>query len=212
MRRISIAWALSLTLTLTMACAGAATADPAIRVEINSGVVSLRLDGAFPGAWYRVFRAGGAVVEFAPLTTSNVLCTGDCFVQDAAALAGRSYLYRFDMLLPSGALASYGPYFVTVPDRALAARLSPNPGGGPARIELSVPGAPVDGAVRADVRIVDLQGRSVRTLLRGDLRRGVTSIGWDGRGDGGRALPGGIYFLSLQSALGRSTTRIIRLP
>ena len=203
---------LAIAFVVLMCCCATAYADPVIRVEIHAGVVNLRLDGSYPGAWYRVFRAGGAVVEFAPLSTSNVLCTGDCIVQDAAALPGRSYQYRFDMLLPSGALASYGPYLVRIPDRTLGALLSPNPGGGPGRVELSIPGAAVDGRVSADVRIIDLQGRSVRTLLHGDVGRGVTSIAWDGRGDGGRALPGGIYFLSLHSALGHSTSRIIRLP
>jgi hypothetical protein len=209
MRRMPLAYALLVAVTLVFAVP--ALADPALRVDATASGVVLRLDGTYPGAWYRVFRAGAAA-EFAPLSASNVLCTGDCLVQDSAALPGRSYRYRFDLLLPSGDLASYGPYLVTVPDRVLAVRLSPNPGGGPARIELSVPGASANGAVRADVRIVDLQGRTVRTLLQGTLARGVTSLAWDGRGDGGRTLAGGIYFLSVRSTLGNSATRIIRLP
>lgn len=210
MRRLTVRCVLALALTLV--CAGAALADPRIAVDFHGVGVLLRLDGSYPGAWYRVFRSGGTNTEFAPLTTSNVLCTGECIVPDEAALPGRTYQYRFDLLLPSGALASYGPYLVTIPDRALGARVSPNPGGGPARIELSVPGAAADGLVSAEVRIIDLQGRSARTLFRGEITRGASSIAWDGRGDGGRVLPGGIYFLSFQSALGRSTTRIIRLP
>jgi hypothetical protein len=201
---------LAAAIFMSVITAGAG-ADPGLRVDYTAGGVLLRLDGAYPGAWYRVFRSGGVTSEFAPLTSSNVLCTGECFVQDEAALPGRSYQYRFDLLLPGGP-ASYGPYLVTVPDRALAARLSPNPGGGTARVELSVPGAAADGPVPADVRIVDLAGRSVRTLLHGPLQRGVTSIAWDGRADGGRALRGGIYFLSVRSALGLTATRIVRLP
>ena len=192
---------------------GVSDADPRIAVEFSPAGVILRLDGSYAGAYYRVFRSiDPAVPAFAPLTEANVLCTGDCIVQDGGVKPGRSYQYMFDFVLPSGAQVSYGPYLVRVPERPLAARLSPNPGGGPARVELVVPGARADGAAQAEARIVDLQGRSVRVLFRGALARGVTSLTWDGRADSGRRLEAGLYFLRFDSPLGHASARIIRLP
>jgi len=51
----------------------------------------------------------------------------------------------------------------------------------------------------ATVDVLDLQGRVVRTLHRGDLPRGETSLEWDGRDDAGRAVASGTYLARLRA-------------
>jgi hypothetical protein len=40
----------------------------------------------------------------------------------------------------------------------------------------------------------------------------VYSLTWDGNDDGGRAVPGGVYFYRLDAGREARTTRVVRLP
>ncbi|MCB1184235.1 Omp28-related outer membrane protein [bacterium] len=51
-----------------------------------------------------------------------------------------------------------------------------------------------DGGAPVALRIYDLQGRLVRTLVDRPRTAGEHGVVWDGRDDGGRALPSGTYF------------------
>ena len=201
---------LAATLLLTLA-SGTALANPGVRVEYLNGGIQVLLDGAYPGATYRVYRADGAGGAYTALMSTSALCTGDCLVQDVNTAPGQDYRYRFDLTLADGSFVSYGPYLVSIPNHAFRATISPNPGRGPAQVELSVPGGARDLGVAADARILDLQGRSIRVLLHGPLARGVTTVRWDGRAEGGRSVGAGVYFLSFSSTLGRSISRIVRV-
>jgi hypothetical protein len=206
MRRILLS-----TFIVMAALAGAAFANPGIRVTYLDGGVQLRLDGSYAGATYTVYRAGSPAGDYTAVTGSELLCLGECLVQDSDTVPGQTYQYRFDLALSSGQFVSYGPYAVSIPARPFRAVVSPNPSGGVSRVELSVPGGSREIPIDADARIVDLQGRSVRLLLHGTLARGVTSLSWNGRDDNGQRLRAGVYYLRFTSALGRSTTRIVRL-
>jgi hypothetical protein len=77
------------------------------------------------------------------------------------------------------------------PGRAmLAARPNPTRGGG--RIVFDIPAAG-----HASLRVFDLEGAVVRTLIDGPMPAGPGSITWDGRNDRGKALPSGVYFYRL---------------
>jgi flagellar hook assembly protein FlgD len=47
------------------------------------------------------------------------------------------------------------------------------------------------------VEVLDLQGRRVRTLLRGDLAAGPAVITWNGLDEAGRPVPSGTYLARL---------------
>ena len=49
-----------------------------------------------------------------------------------------------------------------------------------------------------EVAIFDATGRQVRELYTGPSRTGALHLGWDGRGMGGEALPGGVYLCRVQ--------------
>ena len=52
-------------------------------------------------------------------------------------------------------------------------------------------------SAQVSLRVFDVQGRTVRTLLNSYLSSGPRVISWDGRDDRGRLLPSGTYFLRL---------------
>ena len=206
MRKCVSLWLLLLTLA-----SGPASGDPRILVDYRNDILRVTLDGSFAGSTYRVSRANALETQFAQLSDQSALCTGDCFVTDLTAVPGKTYLCRFDLDTPSGAAVTYGPYAVTVPNAPLAARISPNPFHAGARVDLALPGSRrLDAPLRSEARVLDLQGRTVRTLYRGLLARGITSIAWDGHADSGRRLDAGVYFLRVSTPLGNSTVRIVR--
>jgi sugar lactone lactonase YvrE len=64
---------------------------------------------------------------------------------------------------------------------------------------------------RAQVRIYDIQGRWVRTLVDGETPAGAHAVEWDGRDDGGRVLPAGTYFFRLDANLATRTSKVLIL-
>lgn len=201
-----------LSLLLAVLAGPPAAAEPGITVRYGDELLRVTLDGSYAGVYYQVWRSGEYAGEYDPLSSQLTLCTGDCYLSDLEAVPGRTYYYRFDLFPPGGAPVSYGPYAVTVPDTPVGARVWPNPSGGVARIDLSLPGsARRDDPLRVDARLLDVQGRTVRTLHAGPLGRGVTSLSWDGRGDSGQPVGAGLYFLRLTTPLGSSTTRVVRI-
>ena len=62
----------------------------------------------------------------------------------------------------------------------------------------------------ASVRVYDVAGRSVRTLVTGVQPAGERVIAWDGRDDSGAHLGAGVYMLRLDAG-GHQETRVLRL-
>ena len=63
----------------------------------------------------------------------------------------------------------------------------------------------------AEVRMIDLAGRQVRTLQRGTLEAGRQVITWDGRDDGGRNVANGVYFLVSRTGGQESKLKLVVL-
>lgn len=82
----------------------------------------------------------------------------------------------------------------------------PNPFRGLTRFDYSLAeGGP------AELRVFDVSGRSVRSLLRGMLDAGTHRAEWDGRDDHGRVVPSGVYLARLETARGIESERVIHL-
>lgn len=205
---------LALSATAVALAASLAWADPGIRVSYPSGVTRVELEGSWARSEYTVSRAASADAPATRITALNALCLGACFVEDVTAEPGQTYWYRFDLVLPDGNLARFGPYAVTVP-AALAARVGvgvfPNPARGAQSIELFLAGRPGDAPVPARVDVFDAGGRRVRALLSRSLASGATRIVWDGADDGGRRVAPGAYLMQFATPKGVRTARLLRI-
>lgn len=88
-------------------------------------------------------------------------------------------------------------------------RLSPNPiagiSSGGAVVEYAIPRAGL-----ASIRLYDVRGALVHTLVEAPTDPGVHRLDWDGRDAAGRTLPAGLYFIRLQAS-GRSEVRKVVL-
>lgn len=70
---------------------------------------------------------------------------------------------------------------------------APNPFNPSTRISYRLP----DGGAQVALRIYDLSGHMVRTLVDGQRAGGDQAVMWDGRSDDGRIAPGGVYVCRL---------------
>jgi hypothetical protein len=91
-------------------------------------------------------------------------------------------------------------------ERATLAKVFPNPFNPSTTIEFSVPSAGP-----ALVRIFDVQGKAVATVVKESLSAGVYRVRWDGTSDEGRALSSGVYFARLESPGGRDSKRLLMI-
>jgi len=92
--------------------------------------------------------------------------------------------------------------------RVLSFRNRPNPFQSATQIDVGVAGHPPNGSWR--VRIYDLSGRLVRTLLDGAPWRSTT-VAWDGTTNGGARAASGVYYYRLESSHLQATRRLILL-
>jgi hypothetical protein len=84
---------------------------------------------------------------------------------------------------------------------------SPNPSRNSAHVAFTLPRAD-----HAQLRVLDLGGRVVRTLAEGDFTAGLHESTWDGRDIAGAVAPAGIYFASLEVDGHREARRLVRMP
>ena len=91
-------------------------------------------------------------------------------------------------------------------ERAALSKVFPNPFNPSTTIEFSVP---TSGP--ALVRIFDVQGKAVKTVVKESLAAGVYRTRWDGKSDAGQDLSSGVYFARLESPGGRDSKRLLMI-
>jgi flagellar hook assembly protein FlgD len=74
-------------------------------------------------------------------------------------------------------------------------KLAPNPAQANVVIDYDVP----SGGGSMTLRVYDVQGSAVRTLVEGGQVAGRKTTAWDGRDDQGRMLPSGLYFVRMDT-------------
>lgn len=79
---------------------------------------------------------------------------------------------------------------------------APNPFNAATAIGFQLPAAS-----RVQLDVFDAAGQKVRTLLRGDVAEGPTSVQWTGTDDAGRDVGSGVYFYRLATSDGMMQTR-----
>jgi hypothetical protein len=110
----------------------------------------------------------------------------------------------FDILMPDGSDATDVAGTPTTAAFALHQSV-PNPFTGSAtRIAFALPRAS-----EATLRVFDVAGRLVRTLVSGSLPAGAHVADWDGRNETGGTVANGVYFYRLQAAGEFATKKLI---
>jgi flagellar hook assembly protein FlgD len=66
-------------------------------------------------------------------------------------------------------------------------------------------------AAAADLRIYDVQGRLVRTLIARELGAGSHVASWDGTRESGGPAPAGVYFVRLRAGEAESRRKVVMI-
>jgi hypothetical protein len=130
----------------------------------------------------------------------------DFVVSNAAAGGSNPTGLRVQGIIGTGT-ATVGVGDALAPSGIELSRPFPNPSGGLARLGFTLPRA-----ARVRVVVLDLAGRTVRVLSDQDFPAGRAELSWDGLRDDGSVVGAGVYFVELQSGVGRASRRIVRMP
>jgi len=82
----------------------------------------------------------------------------------------------------------------------------PNPFRGASALQFALPKRGM-----VTLRVYDLSGREVRTLLSEEMEEGSHDAVWDGRNDAGTELPAGIYFVQLEGPGIGGAQKVVRV-
>jgi hypothetical protein len=93
-----------------------------------------------------------------------------------------------------------------MPDQFALSQSYPNPFNSSTEIEFAL-----RSPEHATLKIYDLLGRQVRTLIDGNLEAGEYSTAWNGRDDSGTSAPSGIYFYKLTAGSFCETRKMLML-
>jgi hypothetical protein len=182
---------------------------PVYAVELRlegEGAAALRkvaVDAAGALAEHGVGRVASrvAVAALQPLGADEALllrfaATGETWVPPALAWAR-----------VNEAVAALGPGPSPAPAVSFLGRPLPNPAGVLARLSLGI--AADEAGARVTLRVLDLAGRQVRTLLDAALPAGRHTVSWDLRDEGGRAVPAGVYLVQAQAERFATSRRVV---
>jgi len=126
---------------------------------------------------------------------------------DNNVILGKTYYYKLADIDMQGRTTWHNTIFVTVGGENLVLKpiCHPNPFDESTRIKYAV-----TNAGEVTLRVVDLQGRIVTTLINGYQKQGVYSKIWDGKNLRNHDVPEGIYFLKLDTSAGTYVGKLVR--
>ena len=142
------------------------------------------------GELWRITFPDGSSLEFEPTISS---------VEEIAATGGMAASF-----LDSGKDAESA----TMPRGFSLSRNFPNPFNPSTTISYSVPEGE---APLVSLKIYDLSGRVVRTLVNGIREAGAYSVVWDGTDSFGRSVSSGVYFYRLKAGSFMQTRKMVLL-
>jgi len=105
-------------------------------------------------------------------------------------------------------VVSYDWTYIEEEGREITTSISsyPNPFLGSTMIRYSV-----NTLTNVDIRIYDLSGREIKTLIKGRKTTGEYQIRWNGRDNKGRKVPAGVYFCRINAGERKKSIKIISI-
>jgi hypothetical protein len=141
------------------------------------------------------------------LASSDPLATGDVMTLHFRAGTGAFRAPALTFARVNENVLALSPPPASVPSVSFLGRPGPNPARGPVTLSLAISAA--EASPHASVRVVDVAGRTLRTLLDGSVAAGTRTLTWDLTNDDGQAVPAGMYFVRARTASSTFTQRLI---
>lgn len=127
---------------------------------------------------------------------------------DALPLSGGSLVLRGGFWSAPGLTATDAPILPggALPVRHRLSAGSPNPSRWRSTLEFDLPRRE-----RARIRVYDVAGRLVNTLVDAELEPGSHEVVWDGRDRSGRRVASGVYLVRMSTGSFGATRKLMRL-
>jgi len=133
----------------------------------------------------------------------NSLFNGTYDPQMATITGGRATKYTTDPPHPSG--VEQNPLVTpAVPVRFALGPAVPNPSGGNVGISYALPQEAV-----VSLKVFNLSGQLVRTLVSGKEKAGYKHVSWDGRSENGSKAASGVYFYRMEAGSFTATQKMV---
>ncbi len=164
--------------------------------SLETGIVCWIIERCVGGPYETITTLDGKMQSPSPTTYR--------FFDDGARI-GISNLYRLGAQCTDNSTRWYGPVSATpIACNDITIQISPNPFSTTTTISFSRTGQSAEGI---EIQIIDVTGRRVRDfILYPSSFILPAKLEWDGRDENGRALPPGIYFLTLKTNSGTNKT------
>lgn len=173
---------------------------------IDSATGAIDFDSASWG-WYRIYPPGYSHQDafntaYGPNHGYHIFCDRDGDgLMEAMVLVSTINNYQQELAIISLGGGGAASIPATTPTGATLGEARPNPFNPSTSIAFSL-----EAAGPARVKVYDVAGHLVRTLVDEPRPAGPQTVVWDGRDDDGRAVASGTYFYQLETA-GRSESR-----
>jgi hypothetical protein len=157
---------------------------------------------------FHVYRGGTADGAYQRLTPAPVHGQGTYRWTDQRMAIDRTYFYKLEVVEFGGAGTFYGPVAVHVaaPKAFVLEPNAPNPFNPQTMIRYQVPVTS-----HLSLKIYNVLGQAVATLVDGEVPAGYHTVVWDGRDTAHRPVASGIYFYRLESEKFTTTRKMLLL-
>ncbi len=163
-------------------------------VKANLGLLCDQISLTGPGQIYKLHFRASNTAQITTLSIRRAAFFNAGVLVTPLALAGCT--------VAIGVVLDAGP----APGASLGIHAQPNPFG--SAVELTID---ADVAGVQDLRVLDLQGRTIRVLPAGPGQAGARHLVWDGRSESGARVPAGIYLVRMRMGDRVRLTRITKL-
>lgn len=164
---------------------------------------------AVPQDGFHVYRAVGDDGQYVRVTAEPLHGEAPFLYLDEDVVPGQTYSYRIETVDAFGSASMHGPVSARMTSRTFRTELAgahPNPFARDTDVAFAL-GA--EG--RAHLRVYDVTGRLVRTLVDEERAVGEYRVQWDGRDNRGLRVARGVYFVRLHAGDRTATRRVVYL-
>jgi hypothetical protein len=134
----------------------------------------------------------------------NSLYNGTYDPQMATITGGRATKYTTDPPHPISGVELNPLVVPAVPVRFALGPAVPNPSGGPVGIAYALPQEAV-----VSLKVYNLSGQLVKTLVAGKEQPGYKHVSWDGRSENGSKAASGVYFYRMEAGSFTATQKMV---
>ena len=158
---------------------------------------------------FHILRSRDLLLGYERITAVPVMTNGipsTYSYRDETVRPGRTYYYKLEALDEFGRIEEFGPVEFICEARFMLRQNVPNPFNPVTEISFTIPES---GHVR--LRVYNVAGQLVRTLVDGRLTADRYDVKWDGTNNGGRKVASGVYFYRIEAGKYNRTRKMVLL-